>query len=852
MRAVLAALALGLALAGETAAAPRVLHDPWNGTPDAVVDLRTAEGTGRVGATWRVREAKIREIDFRAPGPDLKPTGAPVRTADLEPRAGGRDFDDSGWELLDPARLESRRGNGRLSFVWYRLRLTLPERIGSTQVEGSTVVFEIVVDDYAEVWVDGKLPRTLATQGGPLVAGFNAPNRVVVARNARPGQEIRIAVLGVNGPISDLPDNYVWVRSATLDVYRAGREEASRVLVGGVERVDPGLDAVVSPDAKLEKVAEGFTFIEGPVWHPDGYLLFSEPNANRIWRYDPDGALSIYRTHSGYAGADLGEYGQPGSNGLAFDAEGRLTIAEHGNRRITRLERNGTLTVIVDRHEGRRLNSPNDLVWRSDGSLWFSDPPFGLPKFFEDPRKEIPWSGVYRFKDGKTTLVTDSLSGPNGLAFSPDERQLYVDNWDPEKKVVMRWDVGEDGSVSNPVVFFDATGLPGEESLDGLKVDASGHVFVSGPGGVFVLSPRGKHLGTIRGPELAANFAFGDADGRTLYLTARGGLYRLRLRTGGRVALRPADPRFAGIFPEGTRIETIATGRTWVEGPVWRAREGDLLFSDIPENRIWRWAPGEGTRIFLERSGYRGAAPFTGREPGSNGLAIDREGRLLLCRHGDRSIARLEADGTLTTLADHFEGRRLNSPNDLLVLEDGSILFTDPPFGLPGAFHDPEREIPWSGVYRLRPDGTLVLLTKDLSAPNGITLSPDGRTLYLSNADPADPYWAAYPVLPDGSLGEGRRFGDARGWARRFPGAPDGMKADRDGTLFAAGPGGVHVFSAEGALLGSVVLGVATSNVALGPDGRTLFVTADRAVWRITRPPVVAGAGLTRAASAGH
>jgi len=300
--------------------------------------------------------------------------------------------------------------------------------------------------------------------------------------------------------------------------------------------VDPRIDSIVSRDAKIEKLAEGFTFTEGPVWVRDengGYLLFSDPNENTIYRWAPDGQVSVYRTKSGYTGVDISQYFQPGSNGLALDKEGRLTIDEHGNRRVTRLEKNGAITVLADKYQGKRLNSPNDLVYKSDGSLYFTDPPFGLPKVYDDPRKELPFSGVFRLKDGQLQLLTAELKGPNGLAFSPDEKYFYVDNWDVQKKVVMRFEVQPDGTLANGRVFFDVTHVPGEIALDGLKVDRAGNVYFSGPGGIWVISPDGKHLGTIKGPELPANFAWGDPDGRTLYMTARTGLYRIRLNIPG-------------------------------------------------------------------------------------------------------------------------------------------------------------------------------------------------------------------------------------------------------------------------------------------------------------------------------
>ncbi len=529
-----AGVALALATgAGPSAAAP-VAYAVTDGRPDAIINLATPEGVRLVKAQWRYSDARIVEADFRAPGPDRRPTGRQIKTYDITPKAGGANFDDSQWEVLDPATLDHRRSTGKLSFNWYRIKVTIPEKVGAFDPTGSTVVFEIVVDDYAEVWVDGGLPRVLGQTGGHLIKGFNAPNRVIVGRDVRPGQQIQVAVFGINGPLSDPPSNFIWVRSATLDFYRP-RGDAPRGNTGGqVIRLDPALDTIVPARAQVEKLAEGFQFTEGPVWvREGGYLLFSDPNNNTIYRWTPDGELSVFRTKSGYAGLDIGEYGQPGSNGLTLDREGRLTINEHGNRRVTRLEKNGVLKVLADRYQGKRLNSPNDLAYRSDGALYFTDPPFGLPKFFADPRKELPYSGVFLLKDGALRLVSQDLNGPNGLAFSPDEKFLYISNWDVKKKVIMRYAVNADGTLANGRMFFDMAGAPGEEALDGLKVDQQGNVYASGPGGVWIVSSAGKHLGTIQAPELPANFAWGDTDGKTLYLTARTGLYRIRLNVPG-------------------------------------------------------------------------------------------------------------------------------------------------------------------------------------------------------------------------------------------------------------------------------------------------------------------------------
>ena len=528
---------VGLALCAVTvsasvASAQHAVRTALDGRPDAIVDLRTREGAALVNGQWRYADARVEPVDFKGPGADLRASGAPVKTLDVTPKAGIAGFDDSSWATIDPTSLEARRTNGKLSFNWYRINVAIPERIGNLPTTGTTVILEVVVDDYAEVWVDGKLPRTLGQIGGALVKGFNAPNRVVLTRDARPGQRIELAIFGANGPLSDPPSNFVWVRSATLDFFKPSMPTA--VTGVSVQRVDPRIDTILPPTPTLEKLAEGFLFTEGPVWVSDGgYLLFSDPNANTIYRWSDDDGLSVFRTKSGYTGVDVGEYGQPGSNGLALDSDGRLTVNEHGNRRVVRLEKTGNVTVLADRYDGKRFNSPNDLVYKSDGSLYFTDPPFGLPKFGDDPRKELPYSGVFRWKDGRVELVAKDVDGPNGIAFSPDERTLYVGNWDEKKKVVLKYDVMPDGRVGAGRVFYDMTSAPGADAIDGIKVDQAGNLYVSGPGGLWILSPDGTHIGTIAGPEQPHNMAWGGADHRTLFMTAQHGLYRLRLNISG-------------------------------------------------------------------------------------------------------------------------------------------------------------------------------------------------------------------------------------------------------------------------------------------------------------------------------
>jgi gluconolactonase len=302
---------------------------------------------------------------------------------------------------------------------------------------------------------------------------------------------------------------------------------------GKIVRIDAALDKLVAADARIEKLAGGFGFTEGPVWMRGGFLMFSDIPSNTIHKWTPDGKVTAFRKPSGYDGADAPAGAFIGSNGLTLDKDGRLTICEHGNRRMTRLEKDGKLTVLADKYEGKRLNSPNDAVYKSDGALYFTDPPYGLVKQDEDPQKELKFNGIFRLAGGKLQLLSRELTRPNGLAFSPDEKVLYVANSDARRKIWMRYEVGGNGTLANGKVFVDVTARTEEGVPDGMKIDRAGNLYCTGPGGVWVFSPAGKHLGTIAPPETPANLHWGDADARTLYITARTSLYRVRMNVAG-------------------------------------------------------------------------------------------------------------------------------------------------------------------------------------------------------------------------------------------------------------------------------------------------------------------------------
>lgn len=301
------------------------------------------------------------------------------------------------------------------------------------------------------------------------------------------------------------------------------------------------------------------------------------------------------------------------------------------------------------------------------------------------------------------------------------------------------------------------------------------------------------------------------------------------------------DPAFDDLIGRDAKLEVLATSHDWTEGPVWVPRDGGfLLFSDIPRNSVYKWQEGKGESVFMKPSGGTGRDAPLLKEPGSNGLLLDPDGRLVLMEHGDRRVSRLDGwDGKQkTTLADRYMGKRLNSPNDGVFKSNGDLYFTDPPYGRSRKKSEgeefPDRDLDFCGVYRLSKDGKLTLLTREMSKPNGIAFSPDEKTLYVANSDPAKAIWMTFPVNADGTLGEGRVFFDASSMVgKERPGLPDGMKVDAKGNVFATGPGGVLVFSAQGKHLGTIATGVPTANCGWGDDGSVLYVCADKALTRI-------------------
>ncbi len=295
------------------------------------------------------------------------------------------------------------------------------------------------------------------------------------------------------------------------------------------------------------------------------------------------------------------------------------------------------------------------------------------------------------------------------------------------------------------------------------------------------------------------------------------------------------DPAMEQLVDKNSKIEILADGFTWTEGPVWigSATDGHLLFSDIPRNSIFRWKQGEGISLFMNPSGYTGVT-YYGLEPGSNGLLLDADRNLVMCEHGDRRVSVLTPGGGKQTLADNYQGKRLNSPNDAVLKSNGDLYFTDPPYGLPMREKDPRRELDHFGVYRIsRKSGDVTLLTTQLQRPNGIAFSPDEKILYVAQSDPKQAIWMAFDVQADGLIGQGRVLYDATEQVGQQPGLPDGMSVDQQGNLWASGPGGIFVISPAGKPLGRITTGQKTSNCCFGEDGSTLFITADMYLCRI-------------------
>ncbi len=312
--------------------------------------------------------------------------------------------------------------------------------------------------------------------------------------------------------------------------------EKEAAATGKIVRLDPAFDALVSKDARIERVATGFTFTEGPLWRANQNVLwFSDVPGNLVRSVSPAGDVKVLiQNAGGIASSGPGAMGGP--NGMIDDRDGAALLCQHGLRRIVRVAPDMSMTPLIEKFEGHRFNSPNDMVYRSDGALYFTDPPYGLAKQDDDPAKELKFNGVFLYKDGALKAIVKDLERPNGIALSPDEKTLYVSNSDEKKRFWMRYDVAADGTVSNGRMFFDLANAKEQGIPDGMKIDSQGNVYAAGPEGIWVFSPDGRHIGTIQPGETAANVGWG-GDGKSLYITASTSVYRIRVNIAGKKAL---------------------------------------------------------------------------------------------------------------------------------------------------------------------------------------------------------------------------------------------------------------------------------------------------------------------------
>ena len=511
-----------------------------------------------------------------------------------------------------------------------------------------------------------------------------------------------------------------------------------------------------------EEIVSGLQFSEGPVWTAEG-LLFSDVLANKIYRADK----SVYADDTG------------GANGLALDDEGAVIACQGTARQIARIEHDGAITVIADSYDGKRFNAPNDLVIRSDGTIFFTDP-MGLRA---DDESELGFSAVFAITpDGDVVLLADDLKYPNGIALSPDESTLYIAQTTGAN--IRAYDL--DGTTLSNGRDFAEVRIP-----DGIAVDADGNVWSTSSAGIVAFNKDGEEIERIKTP-MATNCAFGGDDGSDLFVTIRSAVLRI-----------PTTTRGVLFASAGNAPEVVADGFQFTEGPVWLP-SNRLAFSDIPANTIYL----ADKSILHKPSGN------------SNGLAIDTEGRLIRCEHGTRTVTRVEHDGSLTVLADNYNGKRFNSPNDAIVRADGTIFFTDPPYGL----GDREPELGYQGVFAIKPNGEVVMLADDFDRPNGIGLSPDAKTLYV--ADTAKGHVRAFDVADGPTLENGRILCDVP--------TPDGMALDVDGNLWVTSTRGVVVFAPDGEEVRVLTLPQVPANCGFGGENfRTLYATARTAVYAV-------------------
>ena len=616
----------------------------------------------------------------------------------------------------------------------------------------------------------------------------------------------------------------------------------------GIEGHSADLHRLVASDASVRELASGFEIgggasagwgrgCDGPIWMAeDDCLSFTDTGNHRRLAWSPGSGLTVFPGDTNRA------------VGATRDALGRIVSCEWATGRVTRRELDGSMTVIASSFEGSRLNRPDDVVVGIDGSIIFSDirdrytdvrEPFAVPQDECRPR-----SAVYRVVPDLDAIemLSDELEVPGGLAFSPDYATLYVS--DAGTREIIAFPAAPDGAIdASAASLISRIDGPGNGAPFGMTVDVAGNIYCGGPAGIWIVDPDGEHLGTIIHPaSKTTNLAWGGSNWSTLFFTTPVGLGAIEMRISGvplPAAARPVGAHQRSVLRVDSRIERHHPGleriissdaevvrlagggvsddlggglshrfaRT-LEGAVWHETKGYLFFSDIGNDRQMKWKHGEGLSVLHQPTNH------------TNGAALDQQGRIVCCEHSARRVTRREPDGSVTVIADHFQGKRLSRPNDVVVRSDGSIYFTAPwwDFGSGEA-----REVHFNGVFRVPADlRTVTAAVTDFVLPNGLCFSPDERILYID--DTRRRHIRAFDVLDDGSLdlASDRVFAELHGDA---PGSPDGMKVDVEGNVYCGGPGGIWILDPSGTHLGTIVHGAAqTNNLAFGgPDRRTLF-----------------------------
>jgi len=552
---------------------------------------------------------------------------------------------------------------------------------------------------------------------------------------------------------------------------------AALIVLVAAGAVPAQMPQVAAQGQDVVKLADGFAFTEGPAVDRYGNIFFTDQPNNKIYKWSINGQLSLWHNHPGRA------------NGLYFDSHGNLIACADLDNELWLIRPDKSHIVLIDNYRGKLLNAPNDCWTDPKGGIYFTDP-FYRRKYWDRGPSQQDGEHVYYLKPDHETLirVADDLVQPNGIIGTPDGKTLYVADIRAGKTYA--YDIKSDGTLGNKRLFAP-------EGSDGMTIDNAGNVYLTNKA-VSVFSSNGKKLGNIEVPELPANVCIGGQNGKTLFITARTGLYAIGLKT------RTVEDILEKVTAEEAELAEAADGLNFTEGPVGDA-QGNLYFSDIPANRIYKLSPDGKLQIFAENL------------KGVNGLYFDRKGNLLACLGGARKVVSISPRGKVTTIAAEYKGKKFNSPNDLWVDTRGGIYFTDPRYGNRDSMEMKEH------VYYITPNREKVIrVIDDMVRPNGLIGTTDAEKLYVT--DHGDSKTFSYRVNPDGRLTDKKLLCSE---------GSDGMTIDEYGNVYLT-TDAVVVFSPEGDRIQTIKTPQRPANVTFaGPDRKTLFITAGKSVYSI-------------------